>query len=151
MARDYPLYSNNTTLGWSIVRRISYDRAESLVSNRRMRRVVDGFGAHLGYQMLGETDKHLPSRGHSSCAITALESEANAGVFGPSLTIAMCEEKRIHRLHSKTGKCLRAEDFIELAQAKVNAQTLSMNRAKQSDGHTGDRAVRVYPREAARG
>lgn len=144
MAREYLLYGSNTTLGWNVVRRISFERGETLTRLHKVHRVYDDFGAHAGYQMVDETklyDTLLPSREGSSAAITARESEANSGVCGESATADLPERKRIHRLHTVTGKLLPAEDFIERAQCKVAMQTSTANHDSR-----GDRAVRAYPK-----
>jgi hypothetical protein len=144
MARDFPVYSADTTLGWRVARRISYQRGETMVSAGRMHRVEDQFGRHIGYQMGGRkqpSDNDLPSLA-SSASITAHECEANAGVLGKSVTATMSEHKRVHRLHPRSGKLLPAEDFIERAQGKVAAYIATANR-------DGDRAVRIYPKGPA--
>jgi hypothetical protein len=123
MARDFPVYSADTTLGWRVVIRITREQGERMVEQGSAYRVEDSFGKHIGYQKAGApqvSDKALPSLA-SSASITARESEANAGVCGESLTENMREDKRVNRLHSRTGKVLPAEDMVERARAKVAA------------------------------
>jgi hypothetical protein len=139
MARKFPLYSNYTALGWRVVKRISFDVGEASVSVGALVHVFDSFGAHHGYQLADDSpDKSVPSDS-SNGALTEWESAANAGLFGISATKNLREEQRVQRKDPKTHKVLPAEDFIELAEAKVRMQTCSANR-------DGDKAPRVYPR-----
>ena len=138
MARKFPLYSNYTALGWRVVKQISFDVGEASVSAGALVQVFDSLGAHHGYQLADNSpDKSIPS-GSSSGALTAWESAANAGLYGISATKNLREEQRVQRKDRQTNQALPAEDFIELAEAKVRMQTCSANR-------DGDKAPRVYP------
>jgi hypothetical protein len=138
MARKFPLYSNYTALGWRVVKQISFDVGETSVSVGALVHVFDSLGAHHGYQLADDSpDKSIPSDS-SSGALTAWESAANAGLYGISATKNLRENERVQRKDLKTNKALPAEDFIELAEAKVRMQTCSANR-------DGDKAPRVYP------
>jgi hypothetical protein len=139
MADAFPLYSSYTALGWRKVKYIDFAGAEAAVATGALVRVYDGLGAHHGYQLVDNPGiTWIPSE-DSTAAITARESAANAGLCGASATEHLPEEKRLHREDRHTHKPLPAEDFIELAQAKVRLQTCSVNKG-------GDKATRVYPK-----
>src|SRR6185437_11077346 len=140
--REFGVYPANTTLGWSIIRRVSFDKGESKVAAGVWRRVNDSTGNHIGYQMVGaagRVDRDLPSR-PQPVSITAEQSEKNAGaafVLGQSRTVGMSEERRMERVARK----LDPEDAMERLQMKI-AVFRHVGSAK------GD-ILRVWPRGAA--
>ncbi len=104
-----------------------------------MRREFNEFGVHIGYRpgKNVRTDYDLPSR-ESTPSIAVCEMEANAGTMGASITSRLYDDQRDARASRK----LAPEDFIERAMEKVRIWT------RPAPGR-GDRAVRVYPKEAA--
>jgi hypothetical protein len=111
----YLLYGANTTLGWRVVRTISFEEGERREAAGSLRRVNDSIsGNHIGYQIVPTSerrgDRDLPSLS-STASISQREMEINAGEGGHSRTAGMTEERRLEQRVP--------EDRIERVQAKV--------------------------------
>jgi hypothetical protein len=117
--RDFKLWLPETDQFWRVIRQVSFAEGERKCAAGEWCRVNDGFGNHVGFQILAnfKKDEELPS-GASSTSITVRECQLNAGLGGLSRTAGMIEEKRISR-KNQFGKPLPPEDAIERAQAKV--------------------------------
>jgi hypothetical protein len=140
---EFVVFCTNTTLGWSVTRRIAYATGERMVEQGKMRRVVDGVGLHIGYQPVNchaEAGLVKPSTDISSSTLGQAEIKANAGLMGKSRTSHLGKNREA-RLHPKSGELMPEMDFVERVQEKVKGWPRSANRG-------GDRAVRVYPKDA---
>lgn len=142
MGREFGLYPSNTTLGWSIIRGVSFEKGESKVALGVWRRVNDELGNHIGYQMLASAvargDLDLASR-PQPVAITMRQMEMNAfQVFadGRSRTIGAREEHRMERV----AQGFEPEDEIERVHRKVQVFR-KITAAKQD-------ILRLWPRGA---
>lgn len=119
-SRAFLLFNPNTTLGWSVARRIGVDRGEAMVDAGTAIRVNDGMGKHIGYQLRPDNEpRRFAASVQSSICITKSELEAAVGLMGKSATRGLSEEDRLSRVHPLTKKALPAEDFIERAEVKV--------------------------------
>jgi hypothetical protein len=118
------LYAADVTVGWFVVRLVSYSEGEQGVAEGTMLRVVDERGHPAGYQLVARketTGEELPSQ-PTAIALTRKEAEALAGALGRSRTASMHPDdpRRLER-RNKKGVLLPAEDFVERALAKVKA------------------------------
>lgn len=133
------LFHSRTTLGWRVVRPIRFEQGERKVTCGSMRRVNDGAGNHIGYQILEAPaergDKDITSQ-PSAVAISVSEMQVNAECT--SRTEGMAEPRRLERL-ARIGE---AEDLVERVQMKVKVYA-HLGAAK------GD-ILRVWPRNAAK-
>ena len=135
----WPLYSNDISRGWRVVKDITFNKGEQAVVDGALHHVFDGLGRFAGYQLVDDSyEQMLPSE-ESTCSISTRESAANAGLLGRSATEYLREEQRLARKARYTERKLPPEDFIERAKAKVRLQTSSAN-------NDGDKALRVYPK-----
>ncbi|HLH36017.1 MAG TPA: hypothetical protein VKX41_15195 [Alloacidobacterium sp.] len=117
--QEFLVFSDNTSLGWRIIRRTSFSAGESRVEKGIWRRVYDDMSNHIGYQPFGAgpTDKEIPSRS-SNPSISLREMEAFAGTAfarGKSRTAHLSESRRMERIARKFAP----EDFIERTAEKV--------------------------------
>jgi hypothetical protein len=141
------VFSDETTLGWRVLRRISVAEYQRRKSRGEMRPVFDESGNLIGCQPIKVFDQHLTTRS-TPAAIIPREVVLLAGTAfrdGRSRTAGLTEQKRMERasrVHPRTGKLLPPEDAIERVEEKVRLQTESAN---YHDGGR-DRAPRVYPR-----
>lgn len=137
-SNEFLLFNPHSTLGWSVARRIGFERGEKMVSSGAAIHVNDEMGNHIGYKLRSAEESRNPVvkiSGATSLTITRFESMANAGLCGRSVTATMTEEQKLARVHPLTNKLLAPEDEIELAHAKVRLYPM-----------IGDqRAVRVSP------
>lgn len=112
------LFHENSTLGWTVIRSISFVIGEKLFTEARVRRVNDCNGKHMGYQYLRLQELDLPSR-EKSAALTASEmlGYATRGwKGGGSRTKHMTELQRISRVGGKYDKPLEPEARGRLVQ-----------------------------------
>jgi hypothetical protein len=123
-SEKFLVFAACTTLGWQVVRRLTFAKGEAMANAGVYARVYDEVtGLQIGYQIAKEpaTDKDIPSQ-PTQAVISISELEANAGVRGRSRTAGLPEHKRLERAKRtsrKTGKLLLPEDAIERATAKV--------------------------------
>lgn len=109
------VYGANTTLGWRVIRTISFEKGERGIEQGKFRRVNDEItGKHLGYQFISSAEQHgdkdLPSL-PSAATISQREMQINAGEIGRSRTAGLREQDR---------ELLRVpEDRVERVQAKI--------------------------------
>jgi hypothetical protein len=153
------LFAANTTLGWSVIRRVTFRFGEAKVAARKWRQIQDQFGTHIGYQPLvcvmpvpkakeDLRDKLPPTQ------LKAKDARLIAGLSGKSKTAGLSEGRRLKR-HAKydVDKILAPEDAIERAQEKVKQWPFPASRIdkgkKKSAPVFGDRATRVYPKPPA--
>ena len=121
-ASAYLLFNPNTTLGWSVARRISFERGEQMVAWGTVVQVNDEFGRHIGYKFRDASEPKTPLikvSGSTAPTIRAKESMANAGLMGGSRTARLSDEQRLSRIHPLSGKLLAPEDMVERAREKV--------------------------------
>lgn len=117
---------------------IDVSTGERHVERGTFRRVYDELGKHIGYQPVKISPADFDVRSQPSTpAISEEETASNAGLDGRSKTASLDELAREKRI----ANGLDPEDFIERAIEKVRCWT------RPAPGK-GDRAVRVYPKEA---
>lgn len=119
---EFLLFNPYTDVGWRVVRRIGFHRGERMVDLGAAVKVLDDFGNHVGYKLRGSSEPGTPvveASGSTSIALDARESMANAGLFGGSRTESMSEERKLSRIHPRSGRFLAPEDMVERAQGKV--------------------------------
>lgn len=109
------LFSDNTTLGWRVLRTITREEGERRVGRGVMRQVLDPMTRNLiGYQILGESerrgDQDLTSFA-TTASISLREMQINAGEHGRSRTAGLREPERALRDEP--------EDEVERIQRKV--------------------------------
>jgi hypothetical protein len=114
------LYPVDTTLGWRVIGITTAAQAAEKLACGQWREVYDEQGNHLGYQIVAnfQTDQEMPGK-TSACAVTARESELNAGLGGKSRTLGMPEAKRLSRPAGPSGRAPAPEDAIERVKEKV--------------------------------
>lgn len=134
--RGMLLFDTNITLGWRVVRDVSFAAGEAKVESGEWQRVYDAAMNHIGYQpMKGEKpiDEGIPSI-HSCASISRSETEINAGLRGESHTAGMVEMERSRRI----ARGLMPEDKVERVVAKIRVW-------KKLGAKRGDIA-RVWPK-----
>ncbi len=137
--REFYYFDENTTLGWAILRSISFEAGERQVALGVARRVLDYVGNHIGYQRA--TPPPAPTQATTLTAaqtFSAADVMLNAGtVFrnGRSRTARLNEEQRKDRVSNG----FEAEDHIERVTERLRLYPYP------APGR-GDRAVRVYPK-----
>ena len=95
-----------------------------MVERGTAERVYDSIYGHIGFRLVQpqpKTDNALPTI-ETATVITEDESLTNAGAHfrhGRSRTKGMREDLRLSRVHSRSGKMLPAEDFVERATEKI--------------------------------
>jgi hypothetical protein len=114
-SRNFLLFPARTTLGWRVIRRVSFCEGETRVRTGDWRRVLDSVSRdHVGYQVcapeMSRGDYEIPSA-FSPASITAREAQINAGLMGESRTARLSEDKRAERRVM--------EDRVERVRAKV--------------------------------
>jgi hypothetical protein len=93
------LYAGNTAQGWRIVKQVPMAQGLEKVAQRKWRRLDFLDGNFAGFQLVEALEQpsvtgKMP--GWSPTAITAKESQMNAGLYGPSQTMGMTEWERLH-------------------------------------------------------
>lgn len=138
-AHQLHVYATNTTLGWRVIRNVSFADGEKRVEEGTFRRIYDQLNVHVGYQPLVNPFGDYGIRSEpSDTSITDAESQLNAGLEGKSQTAGLSEVDRELRIAG--GKS--PEDVLERATEKVRLWPFP------APGR-GDRAIRVYPKATA--
>lgn len=137
-SNQLPVYSADTSLGWSVARWASIAKGDEMALAGKWRAERDGFGALIGYRIIAshQRDEEIPSK-PSSAGIVRREMEINAGLRGVSRTAGMSEDKRLGRKNLRSGKA-EPEDAVERVQAKV--------RVYGNVGSKSKDILRVWPR-----
>lgn len=140
--KHFHLYHSQTTLGWRVIQKTSFEKGESKVAAGVWRRVVDELGVHVGYQILSSAahrvDLDLASR-PQPVSITMRQMEINAlqgFADGKSRTVDLTEEQRMER----TARGLDPEDETERITRKVQV-------FRRITGAKGD-ILRLWPLDA---
>ncbi len=120
------LFSENSSLGWRGLRRISFDDGERSVNHGTMRRVYDELGNQIGYQFCAAAPVPTGGSSQPSCVVIS-NRERELIAFtrfqgSGSETAGMSEARRLERMKQtdpRTGKLLPAEDAVERAMEKL--------------------------------
>ena len=110
------LFGATTTLGWRVVRMVSFAEGEKRAGRGSVRRVYDEVtNEHIGYQLVSSHeqrgDRDLRSQ-PSTASISMREMQLNAE---RSRTVGLTEERRMERV----ALGLAPEDLVERVQCKV--------------------------------
>ena len=148
-SHQFPIVTPWTNVGWRVTRLTDFAEAEARAERGELRRLFDPkTGALAAYEVL-EVPKSLTD--HPSdptrAALGVQEMHALAGLMGRSRTMRLDEKTKLERV--KSGMLRSEEDFVEKVHNLVDAYLRSANFAKTKGRRPGDRACRVYPREAA--
>jgi hypothetical protein len=105
------VYASNTTGGYRVVRQVPMALGLEKVALRQWRLLWFEDGSVAGFQPV-EAPERASATGKMPCwsptSITAKESQAYAGLYGPSQTMSMTESERLHlRAVKKSAQIVR--------------------------------------------
>ena len=148
--RQFPLWSSDISLGWKILRYVTFSAGAKNAAAGIWRAVfTEVEGKHIGYQIACTANCGLEPESRSTPTyISAREMMMYAGrAFGggKSKTEGLSEAERAAR-RGKFGRILPLEDAVERVTAKVRSWPFPASRIEPNENAPyGDRAVRVYP------
>ena len=117
-SNNFDLYPSNTSLGWRVVRKVTYAKGMEKCALGLWRKVYDEQHNHVGFQIGAYDDcSNVVGSRPTPTAIARFEMEINA--LSKSRTAHLCEDQRVSRSNRQTGKALPPEDRAERVQAKV--------------------------------